>query len=246
MTRRSIEETAAAILDLYRDHRLKFIAVGGCPRRSFGSGAAASRCSLASTSSSPAALLLRKEPGLPVETEAPGVDERGVEAAAGWRSRSRAPADASARRSRRRRRRWPSAGADRPRRGRRRPGARAATARLFHKPADAARRGAQLVAPRRAHAPPPRGCRPGAGRRGPERRAFETPRLAMRPLRVAAASSATSTWPARARRRSVGGYQLEGSASTCSSGSRATTPPSSALPLLPLLAALRSLGLLVM
>ena len=27
VTRRSIEETAAAILDLYRDHRLKFIAV---------------------------------------------------------------------------------------------------------------------------------------------------------------------------------------------------------------------------
>ena len=26
VTRRSIEETAAAILDLYRDHRLKFIA----------------------------------------------------------------------------------------------------------------------------------------------------------------------------------------------------------------------------
>jgi [pyruvate, water dikinase]-phosphate phosphotransferase / [pyruvate, water dikinase] kinase len=27
VTRRSIEETAAAILDLYRDHRMKFIAV---------------------------------------------------------------------------------------------------------------------------------------------------------------------------------------------------------------------------
>ena len=26
VTRRSIEETAAAIIDLYRDHRLKFIA----------------------------------------------------------------------------------------------------------------------------------------------------------------------------------------------------------------------------
>jgi regulator of PEP synthase PpsR (kinase-PPPase family) len=27
VSRRSIEETAAAILDLYRDHRMKFIAV---------------------------------------------------------------------------------------------------------------------------------------------------------------------------------------------------------------------------
>jgi [pyruvate, water dikinase]-phosphate phosphotransferase / [pyruvate, water dikinase] kinase len=28
VTRRSIEETAAAVLDLYREHRLKFIASG--------------------------------------------------------------------------------------------------------------------------------------------------------------------------------------------------------------------------
>ncbi|HEX8167905.1 MAG TPA: Maf family protein [Beijerinckiaceae bacterium] len=189
---------------------------------------------LASTSAT--RRLLLESAGLPVETEAPGVDERAVEAGAGA-----LPPEGIARRL---------AGEKALAVSRRRPGrvvvgadqVLALEGEVLHKPADRAAAHAQIMRlAGRTHALHTAFAiaLDGAVRR----EGLDSARLTMRPLGAAAIERYLAL-AGDAVTQSVGGYQLEGAGIHLFERVEGDHATILGLPLLPLLAGLRGMGLL--